>query len=154
MFSPAELQQVEQIKARYPEQKAALMPVLWMAQHKLGWISDDTMGYVADLLGLTKAHVLGVVTFYTMYFDKPMGRHHIQVCTNVSCMLKGGDKIYEDLKKQLGIDHMQCTADGKFSLEEVECMGACGGAPMVVVNEDFHENVTTSTVGSLLRSLA
>src|SRR5512142_514934 len=125
MFSPEELKQVDEIKARYPQAKAALMPVLWMAQKKFGWISDETMEYIAGLLGLTKAHVLGVVTFYTMYFDKPMGRYHIQVCTNVSCMLRGGDEIYNNVSKQLGIGHMQCTSDGKFSLEEVECMGAC-----------------------------
>ena len=153
MFSPEELAQIDAIKARYPEPKAALVPVLWMAQKKLGWISDETMGAIADLLGITKAHVLGVVTFYTMYFDKPMGRYHIQVCTNVSCMLRGGDEIYKNVAKQLGIGHMQRTADGMFSLEEVECMGACGGAPMVAVNEDFHENVSSSKVAELLQSL-
>lgn len=153
MFNAEELAQIEAIKARYPEPKAALMPVLWMAQKKLGWISDETMGAIADLLGITKAHVLGVVTFYTMYFDKPMGRYHIQVCTNVSCMLRGGDEIYKNVAKQLGIGHMQRTADGMFSLEEVECMGACGGAPMVAVNEDFHENVSSSKVAELLQSL-
>lgn len=153
MFTPAELDEVAKIESRYPEQKAALMPVLWMVQKKFGWISDEAMGFVAGLLGLSKAHVLGVVTFYTMYFDKPMGRHHIQVCTNVSCMLRGGEEIYKNVANQLGIGHRQCTADGKYSLEEVECMGACGGAPMIAVNEDFFENVSSPRVLEILHNL-
>ena len=153
MFTLEELSQVEAIKSRYPQPTAALMPVLWMAQKKFGWISDETMEYVGGLVGVTKAHVLGVVTFYTMYFDKPMGRYHIQVCTNVSCMLRGGEEIYKNVSKELGIGHRQCTADGKFSLEEVECMGACGGAPMIAVNEDFFENTSSSKVGEILHSL-
>ena len=153
MFTPEELQRVESIKSRYPQPKAALMPVLWMVQKKFGWISDEAMEYVAGLLGLTKAHVLGVVTFYTMYFDKPMGRHHVQVCTNVSCMLRGGEEIYHDVARTLGIGHRQCTADGKYSLEEVECMGACGGAPMIAVNEDFFENVSPARVSEILHGL-
>ncbi len=153
MFSPEELQQIEQIKRHYPEPKAALMPVLWMAQNKLGWISHETMQAVAALLGLPLAHVLGVVTFYSMYFTKPMGKHHVQVCTNVSCMLRGGDKIYDRVSKELGIGHRQRTEDGKFSLEEVECMGACGGAPMIAINEDFHENVTAEAVLDMLKKL-
>lgn len=153
MFTVEELNQVESIKSRYPQPAAALMPVLWMAQKKFGWISDETMEYVAGLVGVTKAHVLGVVTFYTMYFDKPMGRYHIQVCTNVSCMLRGGEEIYKNVSKELGIGHRQCTPDGKFSLEEVECMGACGGAPMIAVNEDFFENTSSSKVGDILQTL-
>ena len=115
MFTEEELKQVELIKSRYPEPKAALMPVLWLAQQKLGWISTETMEYVAGLLGLTPAHVLGVVSFYSMYFDKPMGRHHIQVCTNVSCMLRGGDRIYKELSSNLGVQNLECTSDGRFS---------------------------------------
>ena len=153
MFTEEELKQVEEIKSRYPQPKAALMPILWMVQNKFGWISQETMDYVAKLLGLTSAHVLGVVSFYTMYFDKPMGKYHVQVCTNVSCMLRGGDAIYKNLCGTLGIAHRERTADGKFSLEEVECMGACGGAPMVAINEDYHENVTQQKVNELLTSL-
>lgn len=153
MFTEEELKQVEEIKSRYPQPKAALMPILWMAQNKFGWISQETMEYVAKLLDLTSAHVLGVVSFYTMYFSKPMGKYHVQVCTNVSCMLRGGDAIYKNMCGKLGIGNRERTADGKFSLEEVECMGACGGAPMIAINEDYHENLTQAKVDELIASL-
>lgn len=152
-FTEQELSQIEQIKQRYPHPKAALMPVLWMAQKKWGWLSDDVMQTVADVLDLPYAHVLGVARFYTMYFKKPMGRYHIQVCTNISCMLRGGDKIFDELCSHLGIGHNECTPDGRFSIEEVECMGACGGAPMIAINEDYYENVTAESVRQLLASL-
>ena len=125
-FSEAELKEIEQHKSKYPNPKSALMPVLWMAQNKWGWLSNEVMQYVADLLNLTYAHVLGVATFYTMYFKKPMGKYHVQVCTNVSCMLHKGDEMFEQVSNKLGIGHNERTSDGLFSLEEVECMGACG----------------------------
>ena len=92
-FTPEELQQVELHKSKYPEPKAAIMPVLWMAQKKWGWLSEDVMRYIGQLLDLPTAHVKGVATFYTMYFKKPMGNYHIQVCTNISCMLRGGEDM-------------------------------------------------------------
>lgn len=149
-FSPEELARVEQLKSRYPEPKAALMPVLWMAQKKWGWLSEDVMSYVGTVMDLPSAHVKGVATFYTMYFKKPMGKHHVQVCTNVSCMLRGGTEIYKHVQERLAIGNNEATADGVFSLEEVECMGACGGAPMIAINETFHESVTTGSVDRLL----
>ena len=149
-FSTEELQKLDAIKKRYPEQKAALMPALWMAQTKWGWLSDDAMTCVADALSLPLAHVKGVATFYTMYFKKPMGKHHVQVCTNVSCMLRGGDEIFSQVKAKYGIGHNECTSDGRLSLEEVECMGACGGAPMIAINEDYHEFVTFDKVVALI----
>lgn len=153
-FSEEELRQVDYHINKYPEKKAAIMPVLWMAQKKWGWLSKEVMEYVAEILELSYAHVYGVATFYTMYFKKPMGKYHVQVCTNVSCMLLKGDEIYDHVKGRLGIGHNEATEDGVFSLEEVECMGACGGAPMIVINEDFHENVDISKVDSLLDKLA
>lgn len=153
-FSPEELAQVEKYKANYPEPKAAIMRVLWMAQEKWGWLSEDVMRYVADLLNLSYAHVLGVATFYTMYFKKPMGKHHVQVCTNVSCMLRGGDEIFQALKEKYCLGHNERSADGLLSLEEVECMGACGGAPMMAINEDFHENMTWEQVEKLVATLS
>jgi NADH-quinone oxidoreductase E subunit len=124
-----------------------------MAQNKFGWLSTEVKEYVADLLGLSFAHVHGVASFYTMYFKKPMGKYHIQVCTNVSCMLRKGEEIYEHVSKRLGIKNNEATPDGLFSLEEVECMGACGGAPMIAVNEDFYENIDIHKVDELLNSL-
>ncbi len=138
-FKSEELSKIEGIKSKYPETKAALMPVLWLAQKKWGWLSIEVMEYIAKILNLPLSHIEGVANFYTMYFTKPMGRNHVQVCTNVSCMLRGGDKILEEISKKLKIGNNEVTDDGRYSLEEVECMGACGGAPMVAVNEDFYE---------------
>lgn len=153
MFTPEELKEVSRLKAQYPEPKAAIMPVLWMAQKKFGWLSDDVMKYIGEVMELPQSHILGVATFYTMYFKKPMGKFHVQVCTNVSCMLRGGEAIYDHVSNKYGIKHNERTSDGLISLEEVECMGACGGAPMIAINEDFHENVTQMRVDELLSSL-
>lgn len=149
-FTPEELDHIEKLKALYPESKAAVMPVLWMAQKKWQWLSDDVMKHVAEVMDLPYAHVMGVASFYTMYHKKPMGRNHVQVCTNISCMLKGGMELYEHVMQRLGVGHMQTTPDGKFSLEEVECMGACGGAPMIAINEDFYEDITVQSADALL----
>lgn len=152
-FSPTEMGEITRLKGLYPEPKAAIMPVLWMAQKKFGWLSEPVMQYVADIMNLPYAHVMGVATFYTMYFKKPMGKYHIQVCTNISCMLRGGDEIYEHVCNKYQLRHNESTKDGLISVEEVECMGACGGAPMIAVNEDFYENVSWSEVETLLNSL-
>jgi len=154
VFSADELAEVQMYKSKYPEQQAAVMPVLWMAQKKWGWLSREVMEYVGDLLDLPYSHIYGVATFYTMYFKKPMGRHHVQVCTNVSCMLRDGHKIFDEVKSDLGIGHNEATADGKISLEEVECMGACGGAPMIAINEKFYENVDIDQVRKIIADLA
>lgn len=152
-FTVEELQEVQKHISKYPEKKAALMPVLWMAQKKWGWLSIDVMSYVGRLLDLPLAHVEGVASFYTMYFKKPMGKYHVQVCTNVSCMLRKGDEIYKHVSERLGLSHNERSGDGLFSLEEVECMGACGGAPMIAVNEDFYENIDIEKVDNILNSL-
>jgi NADH-quinone oxidoreductase E subunit len=152
-FSSEELQEVETLKSRYPDSKSALMGVLWLAQKKFGWISKEVIEYVAELLNLPPSHVDGVVSFYTMYFKKPMGKYHIQVCTNVSCLLRGGEEIYKHVIEKLGIQNGERTPDGLFSLEEVECMGACGGAPMIAINETYYENMDVQKVDELLSKL-
>lgn len=152
-FNQEELKEVEIIKSRYPDTQSAIMPVLWLAQKKWGWLSVAVQRYVAELLNIPLARVEGVVTFYTMFFDKQMGKYHIQVCTNVSCMLREGEEIFRYISDKLGIKNMEVTKDGKFSLEEVECMGACGGAPMIAVNEDYYENVSIKQVDDILKSL-
>lgn len=149
-FSPEDLQKIEHIKGLYPDVQAAIMPVLWMAQKKWGWLSTAVLQHVAATLDLPYAHVYGVASFYTMYWKKPMGKHHVQVCTNISCLLRGGENIYRHVSQRLGIGHNQRTPEGTFSLEEVECMGACGGAPMIAINEDYFENVTQEEVDRLL----
>lgn len=152
-FTPEELQEIEKLKAKYPDAKAAVMPVLWLAQKKFGWISTQVMELVGKTLDLPYSHVYGVATFYTMYFKKPMGKYHIQVCTNVSCMLRDGEKIYKHVLDELNLNNLETTEDGMFSIEEVECMGACGGAPMIAINEDYHENVDINKVDELISSL-
>ena len=152
-FTEDNLARVNKARSKYPTSLAAVMETLWIAQEQNGYISDEVMEQVAEILQIDKVDVLGVVTFYTMYFQKKMGKYHIQVCTNVSCMLRGAYDIWDEVKAKLGLENMGVSADGKFSLEEVECMGACGYAPMIAVNEDFHENLTKEKVLEILDSL-
>lgn len=141
-FSPAAQAKFEQIVARYPVRRAAIMPTLWLAQEEFGYLSLEVMEYVAELLGLTPTFVASVASFYTMYYKRPMGRHHVQVCTNLSCTLRGAEHLVECLKKRLGIEVGETTADGKFSLSQVECLASCGTAPMMQINDDYWENLT------------
>lgn len=152
-FTQENLDKVNEAITRYPNKQAALMPALWIAQEQNGWISNEVMQEVAQALEINPEEVLGVVTFYTMYFKKPMGKYHLQVCTNVSCMLRGAYDIYENVKKNLGLENMQVSSDQKFSLEEVECMGACGDAPMIAVNEDYFENLSVEKVNKIIEDL-
>lgn len=150
MFTQENLDKLEQLRKRYPSTKALTLPVLWLAQEQFGWISPELMKYVADLLGLPVRHVYGVVTFYTMFNTKPTGKYHVQVCTNVSCYLRGSGKILDHLCQHLGVRVGETTTDEKFTLTEVECLGSCGTAPMMQVNENYHENLTPEKVERLL----
>lgn len=152
-FSDENLQKIDDILQKYPHKKPAVMPVLYLAQEQNGFISYEVMKEVAEILEITSEEVLGVVTFYTMYHQESMGKYHVQVCTNVSCMLRGGYELYDKVKEKLGIDNMGVTDDKIFSLEEVECMGSCGTAPMIAVNEDYYENLTEEKVTEILDSL-
>ncbi|HSD64564.1 MAG TPA: NAD(P)H-dependent oxidoreductase subunit E [Ignavibacteriaceae bacterium] len=152
-FTEENLQKINEILKKYPLKKPALMPVLYIAQEQNGFISNEVIRETAKILELTPEEVLGVVTFYTMYHQKEMGKYHIQVCTNISCMLRGGYELFDRVKEKLGIENMQVTDDKNFSLEEVECMGSCGTAPMLAVNEDFYENLTKEKVDGILDSL-
>lgn len=152
-FSEQNLAKIDGVLKKYPVKKAAVMPVLYIAQEQNGYISGEAIEAIAKLLEITPQEVLGVVTFYTMYHKKPAGKYHLQVCTNVSCMLRGGYNIYEAVKEKLGIDNGGLTEDKKFSLEEVECMGSCGTAPMIAVNEDFYENITKEAALELIETL-
>jgi len=152
-FTQDNIDRINKEIAKYPVKKPAVMATLYIAQEQNGYISIEVIKEVATILEITSEEVLGVVTFYTMYYQKPMGKHHIQVCTNVSCMLRGGYEIWNQVKDKLGIDNMNVTSDQKFSLEEVECMGSCGTAPMLAVNEDYYENLTKEKVEELINSL-
>lgn len=152
MFTEENLRKVEELKKRYPKPMAALLPVLWIAQEQFGWISEETMHYVGGLLGVPYNHVLGVVTFYTMYHKKPVGKYHIQFCGNVSCMLRGADNLIEHLEERLGIKVGETTSDRMFTLSEVECLGSCGTAPMMQVNNDYYEDLTKEKLDNLIEN--
>jgi len=152
-FTPENIERINKEILKYPVKKSAVMAALYFAQEQNGFISNEVIEEVASLLEMTTEEVLGVVTFYTMYYQKPMGKYHIQVCTNVSCMLRGGYEIWNQVKEKLGIDNMEVTQDGKFSIEEVECMGSCGTAPMLAINEDYFENLSKDKVEEIINSI-
>jgi NADH-quinone oxidoreductase subunit E len=137
----------------YPIKRSALVPMLLYAQDEVGCISDDVVHEIAERLGLTDLEVRNVVSYYSMLHIKPIGKYNIQVCTNISCMLRGAEKVFDHIRQRLGIGHKQDTPDGLFHLEEVECIGACSWAPAMQVNYDFHENLTAEKVDEVLESL-
>jgi NADH-quinone oxidoreductase subunit E len=153
MYGPEFEKKVDSIVDRYPHPKAAMLPVLWEVQKHEGWVSSEAESWVAERLGVSAAHVHGCVTFYTMYKQRPMGKYHIQVCTTLTCMLRGSDELFEHLERKLGIGEGETTPDGKFSLVRVECLGSCGTAPMFQLNDDYHEDLTLETVDALLDTL-
>jgi NADH-quinone oxidoreductase E subunit len=154
MFDDKELKEVEKIKKRYPDNKSALLPVLWMIQEKYGWISDDSMKYVGDLLQIPYEHILGVVSFYTMFNEKPVGKYNLQICTNVSCMLRGGYELFNFISEKLKIKNKETTKDGMFTIEEVECLGSCATAPMMQVNnKEYYENLTKEKAEEIINKM-
>jgi NADH-quinone oxidoreductase E subunit len=143
--------QLDEIIARYPTKRAALLPALWMVQQAQGWISDAAMAEVGEVLGLTSAYVKGVVTFYTMYHQHPVGRHFIQVCTTTPCNLCGAEDVVKAVLKHTGCGDLGATSpDGRFTIVEVECLGACGFATPVMIDDDFIDGVTVEAVPELL----
>jgi NADH-quinone oxidoreductase subunit E len=154
-FSEAALKELHEIVGRYPTRQAALLPALWMAQREFGWISPQAEQYVAELLQLPVAHVAGVVSFYTMFYRQPVGRWHLEVCGNLSCRLRGAAEIIECVRDKLKIGLGETTADGKFTLSEVECLASCGSAPMLQLNHGpFYENLTPESMVRLIDELA
>ena len=151
-FTDENLALVKKAQSKYPTALAAVMETVWLAQKQNGYISNEVMEEIARVLGIDRVNVLSVVTFYTMYHTKPMGKFHVQVCTNVSCMLRGGMEIYKAVSEELGLGHMEVDSEYHFSLEEVECMGSCGTAPMLAVNEDYYENIDKEKALEIIRS--
>jgi NADH-quinone oxidoreductase subunit E len=152
-FSPETFKRFEETVSRYPKKEAAMLPVLYLAQQEFGYLSAEAIGYVARLMGQSPAQVHGVVSFYTMYNMKPIGRHHIQVCRTLSCALGGAEKITGFIKKKLALEVGQTTADGRFTLSEVECLASCGTAPMMQINDDYYESLNEEKVTEILESL-
>lgn len=136
--------------AHYPTKRSALVPTLLYAQDETGYLSDEVIAEIALRLDLTVLEVRNVISYYSMLTTKARGKFNVQVCTNISCMVRGGEEILDHCKKKLGIGHKGMTADGLFSVEEVECIGACSWAPAAQVNYDFHENLTPEKMDRVL----
>jgi NADH-quinone oxidoreductase subunit E len=152
-FSAETMREFEATVARYPKKEAAMLPVLYLAQQEFGHLGAEAIEYVAKLMEQPPARVSGVVSFYTMYNMKPIGRHHIQVCRTLPCALRGAEKVTELLKQKLGIEPGQTTTDGRFTLSEVECLASCGTAPMMQINDNYYENLTEEKINEILESM-
>src|SRR5208283_3684706 len=152
-LSPKLSAKFEQLQNRYPVKRSALIPMMMYAQDEYGYVADEMIEEIARRLDLRPVAVEETLAFYSMLHRKPIGKHHVQVCTNVACMLRGGTELLEHAKKRLEIGNRETTQDGVFSLEEVECIGACTGAPALQVNYDFYEGLTPSRANQLLDQL-
>jgi NADH-quinone oxidoreductase subunit E len=153
-FPPEAAARIERLLKRYPTRQAALLPVLWVAQETWGWISKESAEEVARLLDLPASHVDGVLTFYTMYNLRPMGRNLLQFCTSISCHLAGADRLLAHCGKRLGIGLEETTPDGRFTMVEVECIAGCDRAPSMMVNDAYHEPMDERKLDALLDGLA
>lgn len=134
----------------YPTKRSVLVPTLLYAQDEIGYLSDEVIAELATRLSLTELDVRNVISYYSMLTTKPRGKFNVQVCTNIACMLRGGEELMEHCEQKLGVGNKGTTADGVFTLEEVECIGACSWAPAVQVNYDFHENLTPAKMDQVL----
>jgi NADH-quinone oxidoreductase E subunit len=152
-FRPEVLEEIAKIMERYPTNEAALLPVLHIAQREFGHVSIEAEEVVGEALGIPGPRVHGVSTFYSMFSNDPIGKYHVQVCTNVTCSLLGAEHIVKYLEKKLGIKIGETTPDDKFSLIEVECLGSCGTAPMMQINEEYYENLTEEKIDKILDAL-
>ncbi len=155
-FSEEALRKTEEIFKRYPQDRreSAVMPVLHLAQREFGgWLSKEALDYVAEFMQMPPIRVYEVATFYTMYNLKPVGKYHVQVCTNISCWLCDSDTIVKALEEKLRAGMGQTTDDARFTLTEVECLGACINAPMMQINDDYYENLTSDKVSEIIDRL-
>lgn len=150
IFSPQLSARFDALMEKYPVRRSALVPMLLYAQDEIGYLSDAAIAEIADRLTLTELDVRNVASYYSMLRFKPAGKFNVQVCTNISCMLRGGYELFERFQDELGIGHKGVTQDGVFSLEEVECIGACCWAPAIQVNYDFHDDLTPDNVPGIL----
>jgi NADH-quinone oxidoreductase subunit E len=150
LFSPRLAARLDALAARYPVKRSALIPMLLYAQDEVGYLSDALVAEVAARIGISELEVRNVATYYSMLRFKPAGKFNVQVCTNISCMLRGAYDLYERFQQELGIGHKGVTPDGLFSLEEVECIGACCWGPAIQVNYDFHDELKPEHVPGIL----
>jgi NADH-quinone oxidoreductase subunit E len=153
MLSESTRQRIDDLIRKYPERRSALIPALHAAQEEAGWLTPDVIRETAGIFGLTPNEVYEVASFYTMLYKKPVGKYVVQVCTNISCLLCNCEGILAHLKSRLGIKAGDTTADRKFTLVEVECLASCGTAPVVQINDDYHENLTVEKLDRILDGL-
>ena len=153
MLSADARQKVEALKTRYETNQSALIPALHVAQADQGWLSPETQREVSEILGVSEQSVRAVVTFYTMFHQRPVGKYLLQVCRNLSCCLLGGQRLTKQISERLGIDEGETTKDGRFTLITVECLGSCGTAPVIMVNDAYHESVSPEGLDRLLAEL-
>jgi NADH-quinone oxidoreductase subunit E len=152
IFSPELAARFDKLVTLYPARRSALIPMLLYAQDEIGAVTNEAIAEIAHRIGITELDVRNVISYYSLLHTKPHGKYHVQVCTNISCMLRGGNEMLEHCKSRLCIGNRETTSDGLFSLEEVECIGACCWAPAVQVNYDFHDNLTLDKMDSVLES--
>ena len=152
IFSPEAAARFDKLATIYPLKRSALVPMLLYAQDEIGYVSDAVVAEIAQRLDLLELDVRNVASYYSMLRFKPAGKYNVQVCTNISCMLRGAYDLFEHLQDKLGIGHQGVTADGLFSLEEVECIGVCCWAPAIQVNYDFHDDLTNDKVDQVLNT--
>ncbi len=146
---------IDELRPRYPTAEALLLPALHLAQDSNGgWLSDGVIAAVAALLELPQAKVAGVVSFYDMFHDRPVGRHRIRLCTNLSCQLRGANQLAELLRRDLGVDEGVVTPDGRCSWVQFECLGSCDTAPMAMIDDDYHENLTPARLRQIVKDLS
>ncbi len=150
MFNDSVLKEIDEIRSRYPERRSAVLPALYVAQREFGWLSREAVLSVSKALNLPEALVRGTASFYSMYKHKPVGRHLIQMCTNVSCLILGAESLVDFLKNKYALEIGGMTGDGRFSLVIMECIGACGTAHAMLVDTDFHENLTEKNIEEIL----
>lgn len=153
LLSESFYKQIEKLRPRYPTNQALLIPALHLAQKENGWLSDEIMDEVAAAIDIPPPVVREVVTFYTMFNLKPVGKYHVQVCTNISCALMGAEELLSHCEKKLGIESGETTRDNRFTVTEVECLGACGTAPCVQINDDYYENQNEEKLDKVLAEL-
>ena len=153
VLSDAVRAKIDKERGKYPTSRAVVKSALRYAQDEHGWVSDEVVREVAEALDLEPIQVYEVATFYDHFDTRPVGRHRIKVCTNISCLLRDSDAIVEQLKDRLGIGFGETTADGRFTLYEAECLAACCGAPMMMIGNDYHENLTPEKVDAILEEL-
>jgi len=154
-LSVSAIAQIEKELNKYPDDRrqSAVMAALRIVQEEYRWVSKDLMQEIADLLGMPAIHVYEVATFYSMYELADVGVHKICVCSNISCQLRGSKEILDYLKEKTGVGPGETTTDGRITIKEVECLGSCGGAPMMQVNKEYHENLTPESIDRILKAL-